>query len=107
MIYRVTARLRSDAASELRRRLDDGSIAAQQPDGQEIVDSLHRAVITPDGTVQWSEMCFCSPPLAHERSTILDQFFDGITTEAIEDYERYDGESFLEHLRSLQPGASS
>ena len=107
MIYRVTARLRPDTATELRQRLDDGSIAAQQPDGQEIVDSLHRAIVTPDGTVQWSEMCFCSPPLAHERATILDHFFDGITTEAIEDYEQYDGQPFLEHLETMQQDTTS
>ena len=29
VIYRVTARFRTDTAAELRRRLDDGSIAAQ------------------------------------------------------------------------------
>ena len=31
VIYRVTARFRSDTAADLRRKLDDGSIAAQQP----------------------------------------------------------------------------
>ena len=102
MIYRVTARFRADTAAELRRRLDDGSIAVQQPDGQEIVDSLHRAVVTDSGDVQWSEMCFCDPPLAHERATILDQYFDDIATETIEDYERYPGRSFTEHLETLE-----
>ena len=101
VIYRVTARFRSDTAADLRRKLDDGSIAAQQPDGQEIVDSLHRAVVTRSGAVQWSEMCFCDPPLAHERATILDRYFDGVTTEPIEVYEQYDGEPFMEHLQSL------
>jgi len=52
VIYRVTARFKTDTAAELRRRLDDGSIAAQQPDGQEIVDSLHRAVVTDSGQVR-------------------------------------------------------
>ena len=45
MIYRVTARFKPATAGELRRRLDDGTIAAQQPDGQEMVDSLRRAVV--------------------------------------------------------------
>ena len=107
VIYRVTARFRTDTATELRRRLDDGSIAAQLPDGQEIVDSLHRAIVTPSGDVQWSEMCFCDPPLAHERATILDHHFDAITTEAIDDYERYDGQPFIEHLQTLQPDTPS
>ena len=107
MIYRVTARFRTDTAAELRRRLDDGSIAAQQPDGQEIVDSLCRAVVTRSGEVRWSEMCFCDPPLAHERATILDRYFDAVTTEPIEDYERYDGRPFMEHLQTLQEDTRS
>ena len=47
-------------------------------------------------------MCFCDPPLAHERATILDRYFDAVTTEPIEDYERYDGRPFMEHLQALQ-----
>lgn len=103
MIYRVTGRFRTESAAELRHRLDDGSIARQQPDGQEIVDSLRRAVVTDTGAVQWSEQCFCDPPLAHERSTVLDRYFNGLSTEPIDDYERYEGEPFLEYLESL-PG---
>ena len=106
MTYRVTARFRTDTAADLRQKLDDGSIAAQQPDGQEIVDSLHRAVVTPSGEVRWSEMCFCDPPLAHERSTVLDRYFDSITTEPVEGYEQYDGEAFMEHLQTLTKRAT-
>ena len=80
MIYRVTARFKPATAGELRRRLDDGTIAAQQPDGQEMVDSLRRAVVKDDGGVMWSERCYCQPPLAHERATILDHYFDDIVT---------------------------
>ena len=52
--------------------------------------------------VRWSEMCFCDPPLAHERATVLDRYFDDIDTAPIEDYERYAGELFLERLQKLQ-----
>lgn len=107
MIYRVTARFRADTAADLQRRLADGSIAAQLPDGQEIVDSLHRAVVTSSGDVQWSEMCFCDPPLAHERATILDHYFDGVAADPIEAYEQFDGQPFLEHLQTLQEDTSS
>ena len=107
MIYRVTARFKTDTAADLHRKLDDGSIAAQQPDGQEIVDSLHRAVVTPSGEVRWSEMCFCDPPLAHERSTVLDRYFDSVTTEPVEGYEQYDGEAFMEHLQAVLEASSS
>ena len=78
MIYRVIARFRTDTAAELRRRLDDGSIAAQQPDGQELVD----------------------PPLAHERATILDHYFNDIVTLPIEDYQEYEGRPFLNYLEA-------
>ena len=101
MIYQVTARFKLETAVELRRRLDDGSIAAQQPDGQEIVASLQRAVMTGANVVQWSERCFCDRPLAHERATVFDRYFDSIETEPIEDYGRYAGESFVEHLQKL------
>jgi len=101
VIYRVTATFKPDTANELRQRLDDGSIAAQRPDGLEIVDSLHRAVVRNTGQVMWSEQCYCQPPLAHERATILDRYFDGVTTEAIADYERYDGRPFMEYLDTI------
>ena len=38
MHYRVRARFREETAGEFQRVLRDGTIAAQQPDGQEIVD---------------------------------------------------------------------
>ncbi len=100
-IYQVTARFRTDTAAELRRTLDDGSIAAQQPDGQEMVDSLHRAVVTDGGEVMWSELCYCDPPLAHERATILDHYFDDIVTQPIEDYQEYEGRPFMDSLDAM------
>ena len=101
MIYRVTARFKLATAGELRRKLDDGTIAAQHPDGQEMVDSLRRAVVKDDGEVMWSERCYCQPPLTHERATILDHYFNDLTTEAIEGYERYDGRPFVDYLDAL------
>ena len=101
MIYRVTATFKSDTAAELRQRLEDGSIAAQRPDGREIVDSLRRAVVRDTGQIVWSEQCYCQPPLAHERATILDHHFDDVTTEAVADHERYDGRPFMEYLDAM------
>ena len=51
------------------------------------------------GEVEWTELCFCTTPLAHERATVLDAHFDGITTEVIQAHKRYDGASFIEHLK--------
>ncbi|MEE2637907.1 MAG: hypothetical protein VYE68_11820 [Acidobacteriota bacterium] len=98
MIYRVTAHLLAEKAPELWSRLQDGSIAEQRPDGQEIVDSLQRAVVGDDGAVMWSEQCFCGTPRAHERATVLDHYFADLTTEEIPAYTLYEGRPFLEYL---------
>lgn len=100
MIYRVTARPRAEAAAELLARLRDGSIARQRPDGREIVASMHRAVVREDGTAAWSELCYCDPPLAHERATVLDRYFDDIRTEPVEGYETYAGRPLTEWLEA-------
>jgi len=70
----------------------------KKPDGQEIVNSMKRAKITQPNTIQWSEMCFCSPPLKHERETIYNNFLTDMTTEIIDDYKEYDGELFMDYL---------
>lgn len=101
MHYRVRGELREETAGELRRLLRDGTIARQQPDGQEIVDSMRRAVVTDDGLVEWSEVCYCPTPLQHERSTVYDRFFDHLTTEPVEGYQSYVGRRFLEYLDEL------
>ena len=103
MIYRVTAQFKPATSGELRRKLGDGTIAAQQPDGQEMVDSLRRAVVTDSGDVTWSEQCFCQPPLAHERATMLDHHFDDIVAQPIEDYQEYEGRPFMEYLEAQPP----
>jgi len=84
--------------AEFYQKLTDGTIQNQKPDGQEIVNSMKRAKITQPNTIQWSEMCFCSPPLKHERETIYNNFLTDITTKIIDDYEEYDGELFIDFL---------
>jgi len=98
MIYHVRAKLNEEHAPEFLRRLTDGSIARQRPDGAEIVASMKRAVVASDGTVEWSEMCFCPTPLLHERETVLDRHFDNIVTEPIEDYASHSGKPFMQYL---------
>lgn len=104
MLYRVTARFRTETAARLCQRLDAGSIAAQQPDGREIIASLERAVVTDAGNVRWTETCYCPTPLAHERSTVLDDHFTEIATEPIAQPESYDGQPFMEYLRGMGEG---
>ena len=101
MFYRVTARLRAGTGADFLRKLPDGTIASQSPDGREIVDAMNRAVLSSDGSVSWSEVCYCPTPLAHERATVYDTHFEALETEVIEGYQHYDGRSFMEYLAEL------
>ncbi|NNF77101.1 MAG: hypothetical protein HKN05_03640 [Rhizobiales bacterium] len=107
MIYHVKAKLRDDTAREFLSKLTDGTVAAQRPDGSEIIASMERAVVNPAGQVEWSELCYCSPPLAHERETVLDLHFTDISTEPAEAHTRYEGRPFMEHLRALSERSHS
>jgi hypothetical protein len=80
MLYAVSAKLIADRAAKLKTRLLDGSIAAQRPDGAEIVAAMKRARVAADGTVRWTETCYCPTPLQHERATVLDEHFTDIET---------------------------
>ena len=100
MHYRVRARFRERTAGAFRQALRD-AIPKQHPDGQEIVDSMRRAVVTAGGVVEWSQVCYCPTPLQHERSTVYDRYFDDLTTETIEGYAAHEGEPFLAHLDRL------
>ena len=104
MIYKIRARLRPGTEAALLRKLTDGTVASQRPDGPEIVAAMERAVLTGDGHVEWSETCYCSPPLAHERKTVLDHHFDGISTQEIEAHEQYQGVPLMDHLRHVRSG---
>jgi hypothetical protein len=99
MLYAVTAKLIPQRATEFHTRLTDGSIAAQRPDGQEIVEAMQRARVAPDGTVRWTETCYCPTPLAHERATLLDRYFTGLTTERIDKGIAFDGAPLMDRLR--------
>ena len=102
MIYSVKARYRESMMPEFYRKLTDGTIQRQEPDGEEIVDSMKRAAITGPDTIQWTETCYCSPPLKHERQTVYDRYLFDLETVPVEDYKEYAGKSFMEYLESLQ-----
>jgi len=98
MIYKVKAKFNLDKAKEFHKKLTDGTIQKQRPDGSEIVDSMNRATTDAEGFVNWTELCYCPSPLKHERATVYDQYFTDMVTEPIEDYETFKGESFMERI---------
>lgn len=101
MHYLVRARFREETAAEFSRLLRDGTIARQRPDGPEIVASMTRAVVGQSGGIEWSEVCYCQPPLQHERTTVYDRFFDELHATAVDGYQTHAGRPFLEYLDQL------
>ncbi len=100
MLYKVQARYKEDKAGEFFQKLTDGTITKQEPDGAEIVASMHKAKIVGEGMIQWYETCYCDTPLKHERETVYDFYLNNITTKLIDDYGEIKGESFWNYLRS-------
>jgi len=101
MLYEVQARFIEDKATEFFQLLNGETLKNQKPDGPEIIASMHRATFDTSGLVRWTELCYCSPPLNHERSTVLDNFFTDIKTIPIEKHEKFEGESFIEYISKL------
>jgi hypothetical protein len=65
--------------------MDSGKISKLRPFGQALQHSLENARIdNKDGYVLWVEEDYCSPPLAMERESVLDRYFDNITVDRIE-----------------------
>jgi hypothetical protein len=98
MIYSVKARYREERLKEFYRKLTDGTILNQKPDGKEIVASMRRARVTSPGVIQWTEKCFCAPPLKHERETVYDHYLTDIETVPVDEYADFEGEPFMDFL---------
>ena len=97
MLYRVRAKAKLTELQRFWALLTDGTVANQEPDGLEIIASMKRAVLKGD-RVEWSETCYCSPPLNHERTTIYDRFFSEIEIQPQISQARLEGEQFWRHL---------
>ncbi len=103
MVYSVRAKLVAEWSEEFYRKLTDGTIERQRPDGSEIVSSMERARIAEDGAVRWTETCFCPTPLKHERETVLDRYFFDIETEPVHTHISFDGEPLMDRLATARP----
>ncbi|MGI9354874.1 MAG: hypothetical protein ACR2PF_06905 [Rhizobiaceae bacterium] len=101
MIYHVRATFKDETAAAFLSKLSDGTIQNQRPDGPELIASMDRAVMNPEGQIEWTELCYCDPPLAHERATVLDLHFDDIESEPVEAYGMSEGQPFMAHLQEL------
>ena len=99
MQYVIRAQPRIEELTRFWELLNDGTIARQEPDGQEIIASMKRAVMS-HNMVEWNETCFCNPPLRHERTTIYDQFFQEMEIQPIGgESVQLKGEPFWDYLQ--------
>lgn len=84
--YIVRARLKPERRNELREKLAQDAFVHIRPFGRGLSEALKRAHQDPDtGEAVWEEQCFCTPPLAAEKDTVLHRYFDHITTEEVKE----------------------
>ena len=101
MRYHVKATILEEKMVEFYQKLSDGTITSQKPDGQEIVSSIRKGILTKPLVVEWCETCFCERPLAHERETVYDQYFHDMKIIEINDNPEMDGQSFWDYLLKI------
>src|SRR5262249_13360672 len=104
MIYKVKARVIDDTIGEFYRKLADGTVVKQLPDGEEIVASMKRAVLTGPGVAEWYEKRFCTITWQHERQTQYDFYFTEMTTTEAEGYGEIKGASLWDYMASKAGG---
>lgn len=85
-IYVVKAKPKEDLMADLRQEISSGKISRLRPFGEELHHGLENARIL-DGYTFWVEEDYCSPPLAMERRSVLDRYFDDITVEQVKSDE--------------------
>ena len=107
MIYKVKAKIIDETIGEFYRKLADGTVTKQRPDGEEIVACMKRAVLTEPGVAEWYEMCFCPTPLHHERQTQYDFYFTDMTTEPAKEYGEIQGASLWSYMASKAEAAKN
>src|SRR5215216_4799725 len=88
-LYLVRARPRKEILENLQQELNSGKISKIRPFGRALQYSLENARIdteNPDYAL-WVEEDYCSPPLAMERESVLDQYFNDIDIQRVESEE--------------------
>ena len=89
-LYVVKARPRKELLANLQKDLSSGKISKMRPFGHALQYSLENARIDDNENSDyaiWVEEDYCSPPLAMERESVLDRYFNDITVEHIESEE--------------------
>ncbi|MDX1672736.1 MAG: hypothetical protein R3211_10375 [Balneolaceae bacterium] len=97
--YLVKAKPRGNLMGELHEKLARGVFRSLDPYGKELTRSLLAARVDPEtGDILWEEEDYCSPPLAQERSAVLDQYFEDIEVKRVKQGKGWSMISDLPHL---------
>lgn len=81
--YLVRARPTGDT-DELHGRLKSGEFEDARPFGTELTRALLGARYDAErGEAVWEEEDYCSPPLAQERDALIDDYFDDVSVEEV------------------------
>jgi hypothetical protein len=85
-LYVVRAKPKGELMADLKKELNSGKISKIRPFGEELRHGLENARMHA-GYAYWVEEDYCSPPLAMERKSVLDRYFEDLTVERIESQE--------------------
>ena len=95
--YLVEAVLKDDRLGELTDRLRRDEFSTMLPFGGSVTVALRGIRKRQDGGVVWEEEDYCSPPLAQERTAVLDEYFEDLRLTSVRR-----GEGWAE-IRDLPP----
>ncbi len=85
--YLVTAKPNWDKLKELSQRVDSGEVEEMQPFGPALDTSMRGARLRGNDEAVWEEEDYCRPPLDMERRAVLDDYFEDIEVERVEQGE--------------------
>jgi len=102
VLYKIKAKYHKDLLRDFFRKLTDGTIENQKPDGLEMIASMKKAKIVEDNSVEWYERCFCEIPLNHERTTVYDTYFYEFEPMLVHEVsDDIMGDSFWEYMENI------
>jgi len=102
-LYMVKARPKKEMLEDLQKDLSSGRISKMRPFGHTLQHSLENARVNDNENLSyavWIEEDYCSPPLAMERESVLDQYFNDIEVVRVESEE--EGWNMIKEKPSLR-----